>query len=143
MTWEQVVGQFGLPLTMAGWFAWREIWPFLRDRLFPQWAERRKAAEEKATNEREAQLKADREEREAQRAADREMMNRLFQVIDQNSAAYAALKITLEVTLGHVVTQLTQQTDLLGDMNEDVSGLYAHIGKRRPSREKEKVAQGG
>ena len=104
MNLDAFVQHYGMTLTAVGYFAWRELWPFLRDKLWP-------AAAAAATQQ---------QQRE----------DRLIAAIEQNARASAALETTLESING----QLSRQAEVTQLLSEDMAGLYGHIGMPRPSR---------
>jgi hypothetical protein len=101
------------------------VWPFVRDKVWPEWAKRRRAT-----------AKAVKEHDDAEREAEKEMQNRILTAFENNARSNAQLEGTVRA-IGDV---LGRQTDMLIDVNEDVAGLYAHIGQVRPSRSRRVAA---
>lgn len=110
-----LVAEHGSLVALLLYFAYREGWPFVRDRLWPTYAA----------------------SQASERAAQQRLTERLFTLIEENTRAATGLQLTLQ----HIANQLTQQTQALADLNEDVAGLFAHVGKARPSRSR-KAAEG-
>lgn len=104
MPFDALVLQYGFTAAMAVWFAIEKVWPAIAG-LFPMFASRRQ-------QEREAQLQAEREEREAQRR----VIERLFTVIEQNTAAFIELRAALNV----VAQQSNATAQALADLHRDV-----------------------
>ena len=123
MPFDALALQYGPTLALGIWFAIEKVWPAVAG-LFPALASRRQ-------QEREAQLQAEREEREAQRR----MIERLFAVIEQNTAAFIELRTTLSV----VAQQSSATAQALADLHRDVvAGLPPQPEPSRAPRARKK-----
>lgn len=101
--WER----YGL-LGILFYLAYKEFWPWLRDRVYPDVAKAR-ASEHHDDLRRE---------------------DRLFAALDANTGVLTELRVTLTA----MNETLKRQTAALSLLNADVANLYGHIGVQRPSR---------
>jgi hypothetical protein len=100
--------QYGLLAAAIFYFLYRELWPWLRDKVVPSAAAASKSKQ------------ADQQRRE----------DRLIAVLEQHARTSAALETTLE----QIGQQLQQHSVVLQQLTEDLAGLYGQIGLQRPSR---------
>lgn len=124
MTPAELINVYGPWFAMALMFFHRYVWPLVEAWLMPETAAKRAAARDAAAA--------------ALRAAEREREDRLFLALDNNTKAMTGL----QGTLGHITDQLGDMTDSIRCLNEDVSGLYGHLQRPRPSRRKESAPSG-
>lgn len=89
----------------------RELWPFVKDRLYPDLAAERKAI----------------------LSRNREREDRVFEAFQANTTAIVELKTTMST----INDQQREMVVAVRELNEDVAGLYGHLQKPRPSRRKE------
>lgn len=126
----QFSAAYGPQIALALYFLYKEVWPWIRDKVFPEYAAR-KAEESKAL------AKA----LDAHRIAAAERENRLFLVIEQSISALTRIEGTLvgvqnaqEQFAERFTDELARHADVLHAVNLDVAGLYGQLGTGRPSR---------
>jgi hypothetical protein len=107
---ETLIATYGLEGALLIYFGLKELWPWVRDKFWPQWAA----------------------ERRADQVGRREADDRLFKAFEGNTQAMAGLQTTLNV----VNEQIRLQTSVMQELNEDVAGLYGFLQQPRPSRKR-------
>lgn len=117
MTLELLIKQYGLLIALTLWFAYRELWPFLRDKLWPQLATERQAAADKATR------------REDQFI---ELLEKTTNVIANNTNAI----LMVGGTIGEVKADFGGLRSDLQALHEDMAGIYTLLKQPRPSRQR-------
>lgn len=95
---------------IAAWLI-KELWPFVRDRLYPDLAQSRTVSLVEA----------------------REREDRLLRVLENNTAAMTALQVTSEAAARASERTATAMQELA----EDLEGLRAQLRVPRPARKKE------
>lgn len=102
---------------LLGYIAYKEVWPFLRDRLYPDLAKARRS----------------------ERSDERKREDRLFETLEANTAAMVKLQGTLEAI--HV--QMARQSEVIHLQGLDISGLYGYLRVPQPSRERPRAERLG
>jgi predicted sugar kinase len=118
MNFADLVNQYG-GWAFLLWFLYQQIWPWLRDKVWP-------GAQESRRTERD---QVERLISNYQSMYER-ITNQLYLVVQENTRAWVGLQGTLE----NVSAQLVQQNQMLADLNEDIAEIYGRAGKARPSR---------
>lgn len=110
---SDLIAKYGL----LGYIAYKEVWPFLRDRLYPDLARARRT----------------------ERSDERKREDRLFETLEANTAAMVKLQGTLEAI--HV--QMARQSEVIHLQGLDISGLYGYLRVPQPSRERPRAERLG
>lgn len=126
MDWlAQVARDYGILIAAALWFVYSQIWPWLRDRWYPD------------------HIKSAADERRYVRRRE----DHVIDVVKDNTTAMIALTVaissqqrTLELinqttSAGHtlITQQISAQATMLTTILENIAGLYGAAGLNRPS----------
>ena len=134
MNIDAFIREYGLFVTAICYVLYRELWPFVRDKLYPD------------------HIKASIEDRRNSRRTE----DRLFALAEQNVTVLTGLQKTLETisqqlpTLQHlpaITAALANLAIITTNISQDMAGLYGFLRAQQPSRaalpQERTVEQGG
>lgn len=122
----QFLTTYGPYVGLALYVAVKEVLPWLRDKVYPEYAERKKV---------EASAFADALAQQRIAATARE--DRLFGILEQTVGTLTKIESTMDQmqdTMGSLTSELKRHADVLHTVNMDIAGLYGSVGHTRPSR---------
>lgn len=110
-----LINSYGLTIALVLWFVYRDLWPWLRDKVFPGYISEKQA--EKRENHEESVRRED----------------KLITLHEQSTQALTRLSVTLD----NMNQTLATMTTKLETIDRDVSNIYGILGERRNLLSKE------